>query len=344
MSKRRRLTYGSTNQTLGFFTPQPARRWDLRMNPRNLFNMGRSWTNTRTRQRRKTSSGRGVTNHFDRSRIYSKRRMPRRRRRNWVRFSRKVNAVSEKDLGSRTVVRNSLVGVSHPMDPAGENQHGRQVVALYPLNGTTAHMQDINEIQQDTDLGTSGKAIFKSAVLDLTVRNTSARLPDSDNPEITLEVDVYELTANQSLGQTGKAVDILAAIDEGSTDTATIPGQVTALTGASRGWTPWDFPSSLSEYRIKIWKKTKFFLSENQTFTYQVRNPKRYVLDKQRMNAPGDNLPRMTRYVLFIYKPAPGYVYSTPPNNDLYGIGIGVTRKYMYKIYDKTQDYDMYNT
>jgi len=304
---------------------------------------GRS--STLTRQRRSTRGGNGVTTQFDRARIYRKRRMPRFRRRRWRRFNRRVDAVSEKDLGSRTAVFNQLTNATHPMDTTGSGQHGVQIFTLYGLaNAGFVFNNDVNEMSQDTDLGTTGKAIFKSAVLDMTMRNISAHGDTADNPLITLEVDVYELSCRTDLAQTGKAATLAAAFTEGATDTATIPGQATALSSASRGWTPWDFPSALSEYRIKIWKKTKYFISENQTFTYQVRDPRRHVLDKQRMLNPGENLPGVTRFIMFIYKPVPGYNYIAAPNNDTYGISFGVTRKYLYKIADKTQDYDMYNT
>lgn len=307
-----------------------------------IMNAYRSRTGVLTSQRR-GRGGQGITTQHDRSLIYRKRRMPRRRRRVWRRFNRKVNAVSEKDLGSRTVVRNSLVVATHPLDTTGANQHGKIVVALYPCQSGDSWMNDIREMSQDTDLGTTGKAIFKSGILDLTVRNSSERQTASLNPAITLEIDVYEISVNVDLGQTGKASTLIDVFNEGSTDTATIPGQTTALTSISRGWTPWDSPSALSEYKVKIWKKTKYFLSENQTFTYQYRDPKRHVIDQQRMLNPGENMRGVTRFLMFVYKPAPGYVYTdiTP---DVYELSVGITRKYLYKINDKTQDYDMYNT
>lgn len=299
---------------------------------------------TLTQRRRRGTSGQGITNQYDRSRIYRKSRMPRFRRRRWRRFNRRVNAVSEKDLGSRTVVRNNLSITTAPMDPAGEQQHAVFYHTLYGLqNATFGSNNDINEMSQDSDLGSTGKAIFKSAVLDLTFRNTSIRAESSTNPPITLEVDVYEISVGVLLSQTGKANTIAGIFAEGSSDTGTIPGQVQGLAINQRGTTPWDFPSALSEYRVKIWKKTKYFLGENQTFTYQLRDPKRHVLDKQTMAGPGENIPYLTRYIYYIFKPTPGYAYVEQPNNDIYSLSCGVTRKYLYKIMDKTQDYDMYN-
>lgn len=303
------------------------------------FAFNRSFTGTMTRRRQ--TSGLGVTNEFDRKVVYRKRRMPRRFKRRWKRFTRKVQSVSEKDFGSRTVVRNDLISINVNMAAAAASQHSRSVIGLYGCASGSAYMNDINEISQDTDLGTSGKAIFKSGILDLTFRNISFRGTTSVNPSITLEVDVYEISVGVELGQVGRASTLVGIFSEGAGDTSTIPGQTTGLSSTDRGWSPWDYPSAISEYRIKIWKKTKYFLGENQTFTYQFRDPKRHVVDKQRMSSPGENLPGLTRYILLIFKPTPGYVYD---GIDSYGMAIGDTRKYMYKILQSTQDYDMYNT
>lgn len=300
---------------------------------------------TMNRRGRNVKSGQGITNQFDRSRIYTKRRMPRYRRRRWRKFNNRVHAVSEKDLGSRTVVRNTLVSGTHPMDPTGANEQAVNFLTLYGLkNAGVVYNNDINEMSQDTDLNPTGKAIFKSAVLDCTFRNTSTRTEDSTNLPITLEVDVYEMSCGVALGQTGKAAQFIDMFGEGATETQVIPGQTTQIVLNGRGVTPWDLPSTLSEYKVKIWKKTKYFLGENQTFTYQLRDPKRHVLDYQTMTGPGDNLPYVTKILMYIYRPCPGYSYVASPNNDNYGLAVGVTRKYLYKISDKTNDYDMYNT
>lgn len=302
------------------------------------FGGSRSYTMTK---RKRARSGLGVTTQHDKQVVYRKRRMPRRRRRGWKRFARKVNAVSEKDLGSRTVLRNDLVNITTNMDTAAESAHTRWYFMLYGATSGTAYYNDLSEIGQDTDLGTTGKAIFKSGVLDLTFRNNSFRAVGSVNPPITLEVDVYELSVGTVLGD--NAANLGQVMSEGSTETATIPGQSTALVGTQRGWTPWDFPSALGEYRVKIWKKTKYFLGENQTFTYQFRDPRRHVVDKQKMTTTGENIPGLSRYVYVIFKPTPGYLYLAVPT-DNYALSVGVTRKYLYKVLQNTQDYDMYNT
>lgn len=55
---------------------------------------------TQTTRRKRLTTGRGVTNQWDRTLIYKKKSMPRWKKRAWKRFSQKVNAVAEKSLGS----------------------------------------------------------------------------------------------------------------------------------------------------------------------------------------------------------------------------------------------------
>lgn len=311
---------------------------NLQRYSRNLM-FARGRTMTLQRRGRNTRGGQGVTNQYDKALIYRRRRMPRRRRRRWRRWNRKVLQVSEKDLGSRTSVFNSLVTVQASLSVANQTTQSFQAVALYPMvDGGSSHMNDVSTMSTDTSLSPTGKFIFKSAVIDLTVRNISSRLDEGGNPPITLEVDLYEIVTRK-VWNTG-IVSIGAAFNNAMADTDTIPGRAVALSRDSRGWTPWDAPSAISEFGFRILKKTKFFLGENQVFTYQFRDPKRHVLDYQSIPV-SQQLPGFTRYFVFIFKPTPGYAYTDPPV-DTYGISIGVTRKYLYKIKDSTQDYDAY--
>jgi len=142
-------------------------------------------------------------------------------------------------------------------------------------------------------------------------------------------------------GQTNEAVDLLTAFSIGTTDTANIPGLATGLTSTTRGWTPFDSTAALSQHRIKIWKKTKYFLSPQQTATYQFRDPKRHIFSKDSIpSSTSANWPGVTKWLLIVYKPTPGYNYVDSPNNDISELDIGVTRKYMYKINEDSTDYD----
>lgn len=307
----------------------------------SMFNRTRSMTQNRV------TSGQGVTSQYDKKVIYRKRYMPRYKKRRWRKFKNRVLAVSTKSLGSNTVVRNSLIQSTLALIPGNDVVQNFVQLALYGVRSGSDWLNDLNEISTDTRLSATSKIIFQSAVLDITMRAQS--IPSSGiatgNPSIGLEVDVYEIIWNGPTGQIGEANNLEGAFNVGATDTAVIPGQTNALVPTNRGWTPFDANAALSQHRIKILKKTKYFLSAEQTATYQIRDPKSHIFSKD--SIPGGdstNWPGITRWIWIQWKPIPGYNYILSPNNDQARLNIGVTRKYMYKINEDSTDYDMYNT
>lgn len=308
---------------------------------------GRSRTATGTRSR--YTSGIGVTSQYDKKIIYRKKNMPRYKKSRWRKFKNKVVAVSTKSLGTNTVVRNTLLQFDIQLIPANADTHGLAQVALYPMRQTTlAYLDDVNSISvNDTRMSSpTSKIMFMSGVLDLTMRIQSllkTTPPVTGNPSLGAEVDVYEISWNKDSGQSGEAIDLINAFNIGHVDTGTIPGGTTNLLSTQRGWTPFDCPSALSQHRIKIWKKTKYFLSAEQTATYQMRDPKTHVFSRD--NVPGSssaNWPGVTKWLLIVWKPLPGYNYVAAPDNDVIRLNIGVTRKYMYKVNQDSTDYDAY--
>jgi len=344
-----RRVSSSLFRTAGRYGRTAAMYYASRLGRRAGMMMQRRRGMTMTRNRRQVRSGNGVTTQHDRQLVYRKRTMPRFKKRRWRSFIKRVNAVSEKDLGSRTVVRNNLVVESFTMNLAGESFQEQMQLGLYTNRDSAVdHLNDIGVMTRDTDVGTTGKLLFHSAILDCTFRNTSSHnAVDTLNfSTIRLECDVYEISSSAEWGNANAshgANTLKDVFGEGATDTANVPGSTNSLVRTRRGWSPWDLPSALSEYRIKIWKKTKFIIGEGETFTYQMRDPKRHRLDRQRMNINGNNLPGFTRFLYVVYKPVPGYVYTdlTP---DTVSLSCGVTRKYMYKVLDKTQDFDYFQT
>lgn len=307
--------------------------------------MRNAYTATRTQSRAKyASSGQGVTSQYDRKLIYRKKRMPKRKKLNWKRFKQKVLAVSTKSLGTTTIVRNSLIQQTKNLIPGEDVTQNRIVYALYPVKSTNAELDDVNQITGDSRLKPSSKIIFQSGVLDMTIRPQTllAGSGSTGNPSnLSVEIDIYEISMRSATGQSGEATDLADAFDKGHVDTGTVPGFVSQLAQNTRGWTPFDCPEALSQYKIKIWKKTKYFLSSEQTLTYQVRDPKTHLFTKDSVpSASSANWPGVTRWLYIAWKPIPGYNYVAAPNNDNIRLNIGCTRKYMYKINEDSTDYD----
>lgn len=312
-----------------------------------------SRSRTLTRNRRQTS-GIGITTQHDERRIYRKKSMPRSMRRRWKRFKNKVLAVSEKDLGTRTVLFNASYNFSN-------NQPGAHILAsfaLYSNTSSVSYLNDMDTISND-EVGSwtaatgdvvdkTSKIIFKSGILDLTFRNGStytAVSSASADSRAKLETDVYEILVNGITDDSSGTYNNLEALfSSGSGDTLTTGGAGTGIGYLQRGSTPWDFPYALSRWKIKILKKTKFMTPNGDTFTYQIRDPKRHVSSKLGLDiANGPNRRGWTRWILVISKLVPGLTIGTGADTFQESLDVGITRKYSYKIEGVTEDRDRYH-
>jgi hypothetical protein len=302
--------------------------------------------------KKSTTSGRGVTFEHDRQFIYGHKKMPSRKKRRWVRFKRKVNAISEKELGTRTVLMNTGITETNTTP----NNQGLANFSLYSLGGAASYMSDlqyIGDLENNANptaadgnrVADNGKIMFQSAVLDLTMRNISFISGQGDlNTECTLETDIYEITVKRLayLG-TGDFDDLKDMFD--SNNTAGIYNQATLATGTpivltQRGCTPFEKVKAIKQYGVKIWRKTKYFLKPGQTLTYQVRDPKRHVAYKNRILKPnmGFNKPGWSKHILIVFKAVPGIVVGSTTGETTEALSIGVTRKYMYKVEGVQED------
>lgn len=310
----------------------------------------------RTVRRRTTVEGRGVTNQHDRQLIYRKKKLPYGKKKSWRRFKNKVLAVSEKGLGAQTVVFNGAVTLSN----ATSTNHGIGSVSLYGQTSLVAQHDDLNNMagyvndagDYTNALGVivkpNTKYFFQSAVLDITMRNIS-HFGDTGalNSAATLEVDVYEMSVkkvgNDSVTTFNEVATYFGRAD---TNTATIGNAsgvgISSLSIYKRGTTPWDLPTALSQYGVKIWKKTKLFISNGQTATYQYRDPKRHVINHASMLETESCNRKFTRHIMFIFKVVPGIVVGDGIGETTEKLLIGCTRKYLYKVEGNNENRDIH--
>lgn len=300
-------------------------------------------------------SGIGVTTQHDVSSVYRRRRMPKRKRLRWKRFVQKVHAVSERELGTRTVVFNDRVSVTEDGGgpaPAGDTRQICMTFALYPQETTKNWLNDLRQISviENTGNPTSAagvtvndttKIMFQSGVLDLTVRNITA---NNEGLTAPAEVDIYEIMIRTNTDDGGIGANSLSDVfGYAQTDTLNIGGAGTALEMRSRGATPFDFPNAISRFGMKVLSKKKYFLQYNATFTYQVRDPKRRTTTIGKIGQDeGLNRPKWTRFLYLIAKPVPGFSVGNAAADFKISIVAGVTRKYMYKIEGANDDRDRY--
>lgn len=309
-------------------------------------------------RRKRPHSGIGVTTQHDSRQIYQKRRMPRSRRRRWRSFVKRVDFVAEKQLGTRTVVLNTSFTASN--STAGNHAVG--CVYLYPQKSTTSYASDLNQISALENAGDptaaagvtvdkASKYMFQSGILDVTFCNTSTWSGVTGGaaqrvPEAKLEVDVYECSVRESAEETGTTFQtFLEMLADNKTQTKPIGGAAAEIDYNIRGVTPWDMTYVLSRWGVRIWKKRKYELSNSDTFTYQIRDPRRHVVDERNIAAKdGFNRPGWTRVLYFVAKLVPPLVVGSVAVADRYqeNLSVGVTRKYMYKIEGISEDRTAY--
>jgi len=324
--------------------------------PLRLGKRMRYRTRSYTRQKRRRKSmktGQGVTQHYDARLIYRKRSMRPRMKRRWKKFKNKVLAVSEKDMGSQTVVMNSIQVVSN-------HTVGNQLIfdcGLYTSTSTTSWYNDMDNIgglnagavttpASGLAVGASTKIIFKSAVLDMTIRNSSTFKSsdlESPNSAARMEVDVYEITLKSADEEGAVYSSLLSLFNQNPIRTQTIGGGGFALGIQSRGVTPWDCTYSLSQFGIKIWKKTKFQISNNDQITYQMRDPRRHVMNQRELSsAEGFAYRNLTKLVLIVGRLAPGLTVGNINGTYQERLVIGLSRKYFYKVENWSEDRTSY--
>lgn len=289
--------------------------------------------------KKKSGTTNTTTTQYDTTMQYRKKRMPRYKKKKWIAFTRKVNAVIGKSLASQTVVLNQTASRT-----LGEEDNGQSHVAAmlygkagrWTPGGTVAEvgLDDLYQMCKDR-ADDNRQWHYQSAVLDITARNTGST---------GLEVDLYFVSFGEdNLG----ARCIQDGFEDAENETSTISASYTGLRLNQRGTTLFDLPVWLKSHKVKIWNKRKYFLPQGSTFTYQYRDPKFHKIHQSRVKefipnniieneaqyAPSFVYPYLTKGVIVVFKKLPGEVGSAT-------LTVGATRKYMYKnqVFEFEQD------
>lgn len=280
-----------------------------------------------------TTSGTGVTSQYDRKTVYRRKQMPRRKKVRWVKFVKRVRSALLKEIGTKTVLRNSQMTFTDLT-----NGQGMFSVTMYGKDGVdtsssvgNADLKDI--IANDADLALpTDRAKFASGILDLTFTNNSSN-QDTVYQNTTVELDVYEIIWTKKV-DANRATNVYYTA---AANTNAINGAGSSLSITDRGATPFEFPDA-SALGAKIVKKTKYILSQGQVATYQMRIPKNYNFRRDFIDDSDDNfaIPWVTRTLLFIVKGVP----TGDATRVLKSVQIGATRKYSYKVVKGSSDAD----
>lgn len=315
----------------------------------------------------KKKSGQGVTQHYDRRTIYRKKRMPYRKKRAWKKFVKKVLKVESSTLGTKTIVLNNYLNAVLEIIATTAN-YTKQLygyVCLYGVDSSSGSTgdgylgsKDLQTIYADsTSQNVTAELIFNSAILDVTFTNGNLLQFSGDGTEFPwdekLELDVYEITVGRNASYETNPLGLVGMFQYGAQSSGNF-GAGTATTGLDqRGITPWDIPQALSQFKMKIWKKTKYMLNSGESVTYQMRDSKERLLNKQTMDdVLGVNLRGWTRYLLYVAKVPGGYLTrpsitgpaGTTATSGSMQLSVAATRKYMLRAPESGAKQSAYHT
>lgn len=309
--------------------PPITRSQRRRIGPQLAPGAGRVYYNRGPR-----TTPRAVTQQHDIQQQYRKRKRPKKQRRRWKKFVKKVQAVNLRDQGLVTVLFNS----SYTSSTASSSQQTFLELHLYGLRSSASGVCGVNDlatlVTSDYNLssftgplagGIGGNVIvqgyqpepvggysknkpiekikFESAIMDATIYNSSVNV---------MEVDIYTIVYSKNLkGSFGSLAETFqAALDNHQIPTQINPGdgvinnnEMVSIT--ARGCTPFELGAAISIGNIKILKKEKVLLQPGQAFTQQHRDPKNRTFDPKMfysMSSQNFKIPGMTISKLFIGK------------------------------------------
>lgn len=302
--------------------------------------------NTRSKWTVKTQDS-GVTRQSDQKTQYVKKSMPRYKKKQWGAFTKRVQAVMLKQQATTTVLYNTqlqqnlptgggnLIFITHLYGRQGVQSANQEVGNRDMWSMAKNDNRLLTYVSDTTSYTNPGKALFKSAVLDVTFRNNSA---DS------VECDVYKLVYNRESDHP----NLTNAITSIETHTDKIPGSGAAqITLGDRGATLFELPNLLSDFNMKILSKKKYFVESKQSFTLQHRDPGNFKMDVSEFEdlsadaSQGYIKKGQTITFFFVVKKITGVVFGLDAPKE---IAIGITRKYCYSVLSANdRAYDSYN-
>lgn len=313
------------------------RGWRARGYPGGATERALSGMLSRNRSSRRRRRNNLVTRNKDYGTQYTKKRMPRGKRKNWKKFVKKVTAVQLSNASQKTVVYNSKI-----VSTSGAATQQYFTFALYGCNGngdsnTNVGYRDLlvlfdNEpVIKQYAVGSpaayypgAGKLHFNSAVLDVTLRNLG---------EQDAEVDVYygyhvkDAFQADTLGITTGSLrdEFVFAKSDG------IKSGNTSVDLTARGTTPFDCSWALSHSGFHVLKKQKFLMEPGKSVFIQHRDSMNHVFEAEQLTRAGYAMKKVTYEVLVVHKPSVGSTDTLTST-----IACGITRKYAYSVLAQT--------
>lgn len=234
----------------------------------------------------------GVTRQRDDKMLYKKRRMPAKKRKQWKKFVKKVNAVEIKDRGLQ-IVKYNQNGVSNTTVPALGQRY--KAVHLYGTGGTAGEpgSRDLFLLGSDVEAkavnwlkllgGNINPTIpnaknlteirMQSAQLDLYIKNTG---------NVVLLIEVYHLwyVKNNNCPSFGDTVGWVDAVEQVKQEyDGTTVSALAAVDLQTFNASMFDEPQFISKLGCTVKSVRQVYLGSGEIHHMQIRDPKNYNIN-----------------------------------------------------------------
>lgn len=221
-----------------------------------------------------------MTSQKDTRLIYKKKSMPRRKRKQWTSFKKKVTAVQISNTQLQMVCRQQTMFLT-----TIANASACCFTGLYGLAGGvgstgttgvasgTGQCDDISDIFVGKYVSAAASAgrklMFASACLDVHVQVTGAA---------NMILEVYEISARKDFAAMSAAYDQVEEIyNQAFADLPVMAGGLPSAVGSNLGTTPFNSKTFCQYFKIN--KKYRVQGSPGELLSFQMRDPKNYLID-----------------------------------------------------------------
>lgn len=283
--------------------------------------------NSKAKNRKRAFSATGITTQRDSKKIYVKRSMPKYKKKQWKKFTKKVTAAI-RDEGTQVIVMNDQNTVtSYGASAAtGIRLQAIQAAHLYGVSVSGLSVSEIGNMdmyrlcERDDDIDEASKFTMISGVMDMTITN-----PTTGTYSGPLEIDLYDISYGAPIGST--LTGLGACFSSGYSNDTALNVSNPKVDISYRGVTPFDCGNAISISKMKIIFKTKYFLPAGDSFTYQIRDSKNHHMSSDVLQSPHVGFAdKRTRSVFLVVKPT-----LDCTSEQTFAMLTKVTRTYKYR-------------
>lgn len=302
------------------------------------------WKNGPSRNGRSRDYG-NITFQNDEQRLYRRKRAPRRMRKRMRKSFKRFTYFLDKVQGMRTAVftRTQL----HGFNPTDANTaQGVFGVTLYGygsnsstpgtntnhFNGDIRYIFTAENSAAPTGTLAASKLRFRSAVLDLNIKNTLD--PEETNARgAMVYVDVYHVLCRANGNTSTGTGDPGQAFQDAVARQGIITNTNAVTSNQTDGVTPFSAPDFGSEWIIKRVRRVR--LSSSQSFSTQLRDPGNYTLDEYGL-LNFDHKRNLTEgYVCVFWNPSAD---ASTGIRGAFNLEVNVKKSYHYSITETNDD------